>query len=382
MGILVFGIIFAVLVAIPYASYLLLARIVSPSGSPANKAFVSEPVSIVLPTYNEAAIVEETLSKLLEQSYPIEQLEIIVTDSSNDRTPEIVRRFAAEHEEVSITLIHESERSGVATAINKAITAASHDIIFRTDCDSRLGNETICHAVANLQDDRFGGVTGQQTTVLGGSQVETEYRNLQARNQALESKIDSTFIVHGPCFAFRRGLFQTIPSDTVADDTEIAVRIRKQGKRIAFDPQMEFAEAGVSDFRGRRTRKDRRAIGLLQLLIRHRDMIGKYRFYGSFILPFNWWFLVVAPWLTVGALLFTIGGIGLLFPPLGLLCLGLFVGFVWAGQRDWLGPFQSLYAVLDSNLSLVLASIRLYHDDGNEEWEIDTASREIFSRDT
>lgn len=381
MIVLLVGLFFLFLVGIPYALYLLLSRFVSASGSPAQKTFMSEPVSIILPTYNEAAIIEQTLTRLVSLSYPTELLEIIVADASTDKTPTKVETFAEAHPDVPIRLLREDERTGVATAVNRAVDAASHDIIFRTDCDSQLGSETLGHAVANLQDERFGAVTGRQAEVLGGSEVETEYRSLQARNQALESTLDSTFIIHGPCFAFRRELFQPIAADSLADDTEIAVSIRRQGKRIAFDPEMAFAEVGVSGLRGRRQRKDRRAMGLLQLLFRHRDMLGRYGWYGRLILPFNWWFLVVAPWLSVAALLCVIGGLGLLFAPLGVVALGLLGVFVGLGQRDRLGVLQPLYAVFDSNLSLVIASVRLSRGEGDGLWEIDTESRDVFSRD-
>ena len=378
MWLLFVGILCLLLLGIPYSIYLGLSLLFAPSTSPAQKGSAVETVSIVLPTYNEEAIIEQTLSNLVNLSYPNDALEIIVTDSSTDRTPALVEKFAAEHPSVPIRILHEDERSGVATAVNRAVVAADGEIIFRTDCDSTVGSDAIRHAVANLQDDRFGAVTGRQAEVLGGSQVETDYRSLQARNQALESRLDSTFIIHGPCFAFRREFFRPIAADSLADDTEIAVNIRRQGKRIAFDPEMEFAEVGVSGLRGRRQRKDRRAMGLLQLLSRHRDMLGRYGLYGRVVLPFNWWFLVVAPWLTVIAAVCYLTGIGLLVPPLAVVLLGLFGGFMLLGQYDRLGPLQPLYAVFDSNISLVIASMRLFRGAGDGTWEVDAASRDVF----
>ena len=378
MGFFLVGLFLLVLTAIPYVVYLCLSVLVSPSGTPAQKQYVDEPVSIVLPTYNEASIVQETLESLVALSYPTDQLEIIVSDSSTDRTPEIVQEFVAANPEVAIQLLHEEERSGVATAVNRAVAAASHDIIFRTDCDSQLGAETIRHAVANLQDGRFGAVTGRQAEVLGGSEVESEYRSLQARNQALESALDSTFIIHGPCFAFRRELFQPIPADSLADDTEIAVSIRRQGKRIAFDPEMTFAEVSVSGLRGRRQRKDRRAMGLLQLLDRNRELLGRHRLYGWVVLPVNWWFLAISPWLSIGGAVFVVSGLLMTVPLVGVAAIGLAGVLILLGQRDWLGRLQAPYAVFDAHLSLVIARIRLWTEEGDGTWEVDTDSRELL----
>ena len=370
--------IIALLVGGPYAVYLAWYALIQPTGCPADKSFNIKSVSVVLPTYNEERIVESRLEGLLDMEYPDDQLEVVVVDSSTDDTAEVVRKFATKHESPDIRIIKEPERQGVATAVNMGVEAAEGDVIFRTDCDSRIGNEAIQHAVATLQDPQIGGVMGQQTEVLGQSQVETDYRNLQARNQALESHLDSTFIVHGPCFAFRRVDFEPIHPDSLADDTEVGVNLRRKGKRVVLDPEMEFTEAGVSDIRGRRQRKDRRAMGLIQMLARSRDMVGGYGRYGRIVLPFNWWFMIATPWLmlafVVGALIagfswFGVGGVSVLI---------VLAGFIFLGQRDVLGPAQPLYAVFDSNISLVIASLRLLRGEGDGTWEVDVESREAF----
>lgn len=377
----------AVLVAFaaaPYAIYVAGFYLLRPTGSAAAKSTDTEPVSVVLPTYNEEAIVREKLRELCELSYPADLIEVVVVDSSDDGTADEVRSFFDERAESAepvpaLTLIEEDGRRGVASAVNQAVDVAAHDVIFRTDCDSRLGDDVLEHAVANLQDDRIGAVTGRQVEVLGGSKVEEAYRDLQTRNQLLESRLDSTFIVHGPCFAFRKRYFEPIAADSLADDTEIAIAIRRQGKRVVVDPQLTFAEAGTSNIRSRRTRKDRRAMGLLQVLRRNRDLLGNYGAYGRVVVPFNWFFLAISPWVNavlVGLFLGTVaavtGGPGLL----GVAVAG--ATFVTLGTRDRLGPLQSVYAVLDSQLSLLIATVRLRRETGDGTWEMDAESRSTF----
>lgn len=378
MAFLWLGLIILVIAGIPYGLYLGLSHLLSPSGSPADKTDTIEPVSIVLPTYNEADIVAETLKNISSMSYPAERVELVVVDSSTDDTVAVVREFFADRDEPELTLLEEQDRGGVARAVNRGVEAAAHDVIFRTDCDSRLDEDAIGHAVANLQDGSIGGVTGRQVEVLGDSEVEKRYRDLQARNQALESHLDSTFIVHGPCFAFRRRYFEPIAADSLADDTEIAVRIRKQGKRVVMDPAMQFVEAGVSDLRRRRSRKDRRAMGLLQLLDRNRDLLGRYGLYGWFVVPANWWFLALSPWLSIGGGLLVIAGLLSTVPPAGVAAVLAAIVVVWLGQRDRLGPLQAPYAVFDAHLSLVIARVRLWREDGDGTWEIDADSRDLL----
>jgi glycosyltransferase involved in cell wall biosynthesis len=376
------GLVVLCVASLPYLLYLGLPSVLPVQNHPMNKTVATEPVSIVLPTYNEEALIAETLDNLCSLQYPTESLELVIVDSSNDETAAIVHNFFANRKQPALTLIEESDRGGVARAVNRAIEAASHDIIFRTDCDSRLNREAISHAVATLQDETIGAVTGRQVGVLGGSKVETEYRDLQAQNQALESYLDSTFVVHGPCFAFRKRYFEPISADSLADDTEIAVRIRKQGKRILMNPAMQFAEAGTSDLRGRRARKDRRAMGLLQLLDRNRDLLGRYGLYGWVVIPVNWWFLAISPWLSVGGAALVFIGLLTTVPPAGVIALlGAVVG-VLLGQQDRLGPLQAPYAVFDAHLSLVIARVRLHREEGDGMWEVDADSRAVFSRES
>jgi cellulose synthase/poly-beta-1,6-N-acetylglucosamine synthase-like glycosyltransferase len=363
--------------AAPYAGYLALYAWIRPSGSPADKRDWEPAVSIVLPTYNEAAIVETKLDDVLALDYPMEKVELVVVDSSTDDTREIIREYFADLDAPSLTLVEEPDR-GVARAVNNAMRDASETVVFRTDCDSKLAPDALREAVANLADDSIGAVTGQQTDVLGDSQVEQDYRDIIARIQSLESHLDSTFICHGPCFAFERSRFTDITPDSLADDTEIGVNVRRSGARVVMDPAIRFVESGVSGFGERRTRKDRRAMGLIQLLVRHRNALGRHGLYGRVVLPFNWWFMIVSPWMALltgvvatAAAVSVLGAMGLGIPVLAL-------AFIWLGQRDQLGRIQPLYAVVDSQVSLLVAQLRLVLGDVTGAWNVDRESREAF----
>lgn len=364
--------------AVPYLAYIILYGWLQPSGSPVQKKPREPTVSILLPTYNEERIIEQKLVSLCELDYPAEKIEVVVADSSDDGTATIVRDFFTDRDAPALTLLEEGERRGVARAINDAMKKVSGEVVFRTDCDSRLAGDAVREAVANLADPDVAAVTGRQVEVLGDSEVEEDYRDLIARLQSVESRLDSTFICHGPCFAFERAAFRPIAPDSLADDTEIGVSIRRGGDRVVMDPATRFIESGVSAFGERRTRKDRRAMGLIQLLARNRDLLGRAGRYGRIILPFNWWFMIVSPWLCVAvtalataAAVNLLGLIGLALPILA----GL---FLWLGQRDALGPLQPLHAVADAQISLLIAQVRLVTGDTSGTWTVDRDSREAF----
>lgn len=366
------------LTGLPYVIYLVLAKILDPQGSPAEKRPADPTISIVLPTYNEERIVENKLQGIVSLDYPMNKVEVVVVDSSTDNTRNIIREFFSDRENPDLILLEEDERRGLAPALNDAYAAASKEIVVKTDCDSKLAPDALREAAANLADPDIGAVTGRNVDVLGGSKVEKGYRDVQATIQTLESHLDSTLIFHGPFSAFENDKIVPIDSDSIADDTELALRIRRNGKRVVFDPDVRYKEASHSEFGKRRSQKDRRAMGLIRLLLRNRDMLGRYGLYGGFVLPFNWWFMLISPWLmgtTIG--LMTLAGV-LIAGPFGLIVPAGVGLFTVLGSRDLLGPLQSVYAVFDTQVSLLFASVKLWRGEGSAVWDVDEELRDLY----
>ncbi|WP_134670596.1 glycosyltransferase [Halorussus marinus] len=364
--------------ALPYLAFLALYAWVRPEGSPADKREAEPAVSVVLPTYNESGIVETKLDDLLELDYPMEKVELVVVDSSDDDTPERIESYLADREYPELTLIREDERRGLAPALNDAYAAAENEMVVKTDCDSYVADDALRVAAANLADPEVAAVTGRNAEVLGGSEVEAGYRGVQAHVQTLESHLDSTLIFHGPFSAFENDAVVPIDPNSLADDTELALKIRRGGDRVVFDPAVRYEEASHSDFGKRRLQKDRRGMGLIRLLVQHRDALGKYGNYGRLVLPFNWWFMVVSPWLVaLGALAVTAAAVSVVGPA-GLAVPVALAGFVWLGQKDLLGPLQAIYAVFDSQVSLLHAAVELLRGKGDGTWEVDEELREAF----
>ncbi|UPV74292.1 glycosyltransferase [Halorussus limi] len=364
--------------ALPYLAYLALYAAVGASGSAADKRDAEPTVSIVLPTYNESGIIEKKLDDVVSLDYPMEKVELVVVDSSDDETPDIIEEYFADREHPDLNLIREQERRGLAPALNDAYAAADNEMVVKTDCDSYVADDALREAAANLADPDVAAVTGQNAEVLGGSEVEAGYRGVQAHIQTLESHLDSTLIFHGPFSAFENDAIVPIDPNSLADDTELALKIRRGGDRVIFDPAVRYKEASHSDFGKRRLQKDRRGMGLIRLLAQHRDALGRYGNYGRLVLPFNWWFMVVSPWLVaLDVLAVTAAGIAVAGVA-GLAVPAALAGFVWLGQKDFLGPLQAVYAVFDSQVSLLHAAVELLRGKGDGTWEVDEELREAF----
>ncbi len=94
-------------------------------------------VSIIIPTYNEADDIRETLDTVVALDY--EDKEIIVVDASQDETPQIVQNYASKQ----VKLIIQSRGKGRAAARNEGILAARSEIVIILNADVRLPRDFI-----------------------------------------------------------------------------------------------------------------------------------------------------------------------------------------------------------------------------------------------
>lgn len=98
-------------------------------------------IYIVIPAYNEADFIGETLRSLVEQTIPPKKI-VVVDDGSTDATPQIVSEYAAKYS--FITLIHSASKTGTHAPGSKVVTAFNEgfktlddhfDIICKFDAD-------------------------------------------------------------------------------------------------------------------------------------------------------------------------------------------------------------------------------------------------------
>lgn len=91
-----------------------------------------ELVSVITPTYNSALTIDATIESVIAQSYPQWQM-IIVDDASTDETVNIIKKWQAQDDRIS--LIQLEYNSGAAIARNMAIQIAMGRYIAFLDSD-------------------------------------------------------------------------------------------------------------------------------------------------------------------------------------------------------------------------------------------------------
>ena len=87
-------------------------------------------ISVVVPAYNEEAVIERCLNALVNQIVPVDEI-LVVDNNSTDRTAEIAEKYR----EYGVRVIRETVQ-GLIPARNRGFDEATGDILGRIDADT------------------------------------------------------------------------------------------------------------------------------------------------------------------------------------------------------------------------------------------------------
>ena len=242
--------------------------------------------------------------------YPRDRLEVIFVDgASNDGTPEIIDRLAAEGRDF-IRVIRQPLRQGYNAAVCEGVCSAKADFVVVGEVGGVFDEKAIRKVVRHLVHPSIGVVTGRPTPFNPDESLATKlefaYRRSHDRQRYAESLIDSTPDMKGELVIFRKEIGMMLkPRETLPDNTGFDMVVsyvaRSLGLRAIFDP-----EAIVFEFVPRRMKERiivqiRRGTTFCGTLWHFRNMMlsRKYGYFGLMILPSHFLMLMVFPWVMV-----------------------------------------------------------------------------------
>ena len=122
-------------------------------------------VSVSLPAYNEEQQIAETLESLLSLDYPKDRLQIlVVSDSSTDRTDDIVRAYG----DRGVELLRLPERGGKGAAETAATPHLTGEIVVNTDASIRIVPDALKPLIRQFSDREVGLASGRDISVAPG----------------------------------------------------------------------------------------------------------------------------------------------------------------------------------------------------------------------
>ncbi len=111
---------------------------------------MDELVSIIMPSYNTAKYIKETIESVINQTYTNWEL-LIVDDCSTDNTDEIVKKFKDER----IKYFKNEKNSGAAISRNKALREAKGKWIAFLDSDDLWHKEKLEKQIKYMKDNNY-----------------------------------------------------------------------------------------------------------------------------------------------------------------------------------------------------------------------------------
>jgi cellulose synthase/poly-beta-1,6-N-acetylglucosamine synthase-like glycosyltransferase len=263
--------------------------------------------SILVPTFNEEAVIEKRIQNLRDLRYPKDKYEILVIDSgSSDATKSIVQRLCAEGGAPLTKLVCEDERRGKASAINCGSAHAAGDIILVTDANSFFDANVLAELGPHFESPEVGGVGGRYMVSNPDNPLpltEQFYWELETLLRTGESALDSACLFQGEINAWRKCI---VDADTamIGEDLDMSIAIRKKGYKVAFEPNAICYEPSPTSFSEQRTQKKRRCLGTIQNIFKHwRYLIVPKDWYRAIIFPSHKGLLMVTPFMFIGILL-------------------------------------------------------------------------------
>jgi glycosyltransferase involved in cell wall biosynthesis len=215
-------------------------------------------ISVIVPTFNRAESLRETLMALADQTLEASRYEVIVVDDGSvDGTGNTVARFAAEHPSLSLRYERHSANRFRSAACNTGIRAARGELVVFADDDIRpVPGWLQAHLERHLMEGREVSVTGKVLYPLQWERKSNwvRFANDNYRQNETIKRLDSGSLppnrhAGGNTSSPRETLIRVGLFDENVlrgEDTELACRLYQAGVPLLYEPKAmvyHYAEA-------------------------------------------------------------------------------------------------------------------------------------------
>jgi len=245
-------------------------------------------------------VIESTIRSLLASDYKSYEI-IVVDDGSADNTSKVVsEKFSGDNRIKLYTVAN----AGKAEALNTGMRHARGAIIIALDADTLFSPQTIGALAHRFYDPQMGAIAGNAKV---GNRI-----NIVTRWQALEyitsqnmdrrafASLNCITVVPGAVGAWRRDLLDEaggFSSDTLAEDQDLTLRIRRLGYKIGYEENAIAWTEAPDRLRSLARQRFRWAYGTLQCMWKHLDALFRPRYgaLGFIAMPNVWIFQILFP---------------------------------------------------------------------------------------
>ncbi|MET9496382.1 glycosyltransferase [Streptomyces sp. NPDC006552] len=259
---------------------------------------VTEPVSVLVPAYNEAKCIENTVRSLMASEHPVEV--IVVDDGSTDGTARLVENLRLP--DVRVVRQH---NAGKPAALNRGLANARYDLVVMMDGDTVFEPATVRELVQPFGDPRVGAVAGNAKVgnrdSLIGAWQHIEYVMGFNLDRRMYDILRCMPTIPGAVGAFRRPALERIggmSDDTLAEDTDVTMALHRDGWRVVYAEKARAWTEAPESVQQLWSQRYRWSYGTMQAIWKHRRAVverGPSGRFGRVGLPLVSLFMVLAP---------------------------------------------------------------------------------------
>lgn len=206
-------------------------------------------ISIIVPCYNEEATIGLLLEAVRQQTFPNQEMELIISDGlSTDNTRQVIANYKHAHPDLSVFIVDNTKRE-IPSGLNKALESATGKYIIRLDAHSIPDIDYVERCVQALESGKGENVGGLWIIKPSGdgwiarSIAKAASHPLGVGDARYRLGGEAQAVDTVPFGAFSRNLIESIgPYDEsllTNEDYEFNVRVRNSGGTVWFDPQIK-----------------------------------------------------------------------------------------------------------------------------------------------
>lgn len=253
------------------------------SPAPAERAALPA-LTLIVPAYNEAALILAKLRNCLELDYPRQRLVFVfVTDGSTDGADQLLRTYPIPSD-VQLSVLHQPERCGKLAAVERVMPQIKTPVTVFSDANTLLNPAALLNLVKHYTDPTTGAVAGEKRVRFDSATAKAEgvgegvYWRYESTLKRLDAALYSVVGAAGELFSIRTELYESPPPDTLIEDFFVSLRVAMRGWRVAYAPDAFAVEGHSASLAEELKRKVRIAAGGLQAVARLPGLLNPLRY--------------------------------------------------------------------------------------------------------
>lgn len=237
-------------------------------------------VSVLVPAYCEAEVIEKTIEGLLRIDYPFKEI-VIVDDASTDDTAARIMPFVRRGQ---VRLVRKLVNEGKAMALNDAVPLLNGEIVLIMDADAYPDPHILRWLVPHFASARVAGVTGNprvanRDTFLAKLQL-VEFASIVSLLRRAQRVWGRILTMSGVVGAFRRSALIDVglySPEMATEDIDLTWKLQRKFYDIRFEPRALVWMQAPSSLGGLWRQRIRWAKGLAQVLKRNDDLLRSWK---------------------------------------------------------------------------------------------------------